>query len=447
MMQLLQRGFAALVLMVLPGLHGPAADTDGLVPDLEITVVGVKDPARPREVTLRVTNVGPAWADHTTATVQTEPSSAGSKLEEDVLDLSPIGKEKEQDTPSHYDFTYTLAAPCGGQEVKLRVSLSAGKDWEGDAEKNMANNAIPRPGHDGVVCKAQAQPQGNAVPSRTDEGVLKPPGPTIRVIEPAGSTKTISPSNLEPSGPVVSSGPRKPIPVVGGTPSKEEIFDDALESVLPEHTRPGFHGVGGDWPPLPLDQTAAVSGYQALEFGDCPNAGRFEGDSDRKELLVGWYQSEATCIFPAGPFPIPVDYGDVEVYQTAVNFDLTKLDQVPNKTIKSAVLSFSEERSLWTSGSGEPEHKAGCVEVLGRATTRWDANHIGLFHNEQILRKLPEAREFVVTGLVEQWLSNAVPRHGFVLRGGNENPRGEDDTSCVSRIHNLRLTVEYIVPQ
>jgi hypothetical protein len=398
MMQGLQRGFAALALVALPGGVLPVRDTDGKVPDLEITVVGIKDPGKPREVTIRVTNVGPAWADHTTATVQAEPTSAGGKREEDVLDLSPIGQEEEQDTPSRYEFVYTLAAPCGGQEVKLRVSLSAGKDWEGDAEKNLANNAIPRPGQDGVVCPGPANTQGNVVPSQTDSGVLKP---------------------------------------AGSTPSKRAIFEGAMESQKPEHQRSGLHGAGGPWPPLALGPSAASIAVKQTRSGPCAP---FGATPDR--LLVGWYQSEDTCWIP-----LPFSNADAQVAQTAVNFDLRQLDEVPTKTIKSAVLTFKETPSQWTSGGGGFEEKGGCVQVLGRATAPWEGRNLGtLFPNEKVQGHTPGVTEWFVTDEVRQWVENLRPRHGFVLRGGNENPRGDDNTSCMSEIGEITLTLSYEVP-
>jgi hypothetical protein len=38
-------------------------------------------------------------------------------------------------------------------------------------------------------------------------------------------------------------------------------------------------------------------------------------------------------------------------------------------------------------------------------------------------------------------------RFGYVLRGGIENPRADDSTSCMSKVSNIRLEVTYTVPQ
>ena len=51
-----------------------------------------------------------------------------------------------------------------------------------------------------------------------------------------------------------------------------------------------------------------------------------------------------------------------------------------------------------------------------------------------------------MTQEVDQWLKNEKPRLGFVLRGDNEDPHGDDSTSCMSRISAVTLTITYTVP-
>jgi hypothetical protein len=51
-----------------------------------------------------------------------------------------------------------------------------------------------------------------------------------------------------------------------------------------------------------------------------------------------------------------------------------------------------------------------------------------------------------VTQEVDLWVKNLESRYDFLLRGRNENPRGEDDASCLSRVDHLKLTIEYEVP-
>src|SRR5206468_2159577 len=80
-------------------------------------------------------------ADHTTATVEPVGSTPGSKSTTDVTDLNPKGQEKP-DTPSTFDFTYALGAPCK-PGFKVRASLSTAVTFNGNKETNLANNKTP----------------------------------------------------------------------------------------------------------------------------------------------------------------------------------------------------------------------------------------------------------------------------------------------------------------
>jgi hypothetical protein len=415
MMRGLRRGCAALALAVVPVGYGPAADTDGLVPDLEITVVGIKDPAKPREVTVRVTNVGPAWADHTRATVWAEPESAGKKLEgEDVLDLSPIGKEKEQSTPSRYEFTYTLAAPCGGQKVTLHASLTAGEDWEGDPEpkENMVNNVIPRPGQDGVVCPGPAVPQGNLAPPQP-QGNAVPSNPNGGVLKPARST-----------------------------PSKKAALEEAI--LGPEHTRPGKHE-------LELAPSARDSLTRRFYTDTSAREVEFTGPD---ALFVGWAWMHSSPAFL--------------VSQTALNFDLSKLLEVSNPSIEEAHLSFIESPTTGTPEFWDRRELPGCVVEVGIATNNWTLppmQHIGgdfLFRDTTLTFKtLPHElsdweirqrlrwRAFDVTGHVKNQVQNPGNRElwfGYVLHGAIEDERIRPDGGCQSQLLEPRLWVTYVVP-
>jgi hypothetical protein len=93
------------------------------------------------------------------------------------------------------------------------------------------------------------------------------------------------------------------------------------------------------------------------------------------------------------------------------------------------------------------QEKGGCVEVLGRATEAWEGRDLGtLFPNERVQGQTPGVREWTVTDEVDLWLKNLGPRHGFVLRGGNDNPQGDDNTSCMSEISGVALKLTYEVP-
>jgi hypothetical protein len=155
---------------------------------------------------------------------------------------------------------------------------------------------------------------------------------------------------------------------------------------------------------------------------------------------VGWYQKETGVIFDAYM---------VEVAQTAINFDLADLDAVPNKTIKDAVLTYYESPASWTNGDGDQEEKTGCVEMIGRATAVWDRQDLdGLIPNELILGpRQGGGTEWAVKDYVAGWARNTRPRLGFVLRGGNEDPHGDDNASCMSHINDIKLTIRYEVPK
>jgi hypothetical protein len=446
MMQRLQRGFAALALVALPGGVLPVRDndnddTDGKVPDLQITVGVTKAQNSLREFTIRVANVGPTWSDNTDVTIWTEPASAGPRLEKVFVEnLSPFGKEKEnQNTPSAYEIPYTLAAPCSGHKVTIHASLTPAKDWEKNEEAIKANNVIPRDGHDGVVCAGpdypEAQPRSNLAPS----------GPNVRVIEPAGSTKPISPSNLEPSG--LNTGNRKPIPVVGTTPSKGEILETALESVMPERTRRGLHadpapGTTPQWPAVVLD--ASVVQPHQLQwkhsgiFG-CPVIGGPDGAPK-----VGFiYRDESGC--------------DVNsISQLIVNFDLQWLREIERKSLSKAELLFVERVDPYW--SQEPT----CVGKVGLAPPNWaeiitrrDAPDSLMptmmpFTPGAVGGRLPTGpgapSRWDVTGEVGPASSaQNGPLIGFVMHGFDENPDAEEDRACVSEISAIKLKLEYTV--
>jgi hypothetical protein len=385
-----RRGAAALALMLLAGgqVHGPALAQDER-PDLQIEVVGLK-PGSQREVLVRVTNISTWWSQPAVATVEMVAPAAGNKVTTDVPDLNT---KAEAPLPHQFEFTYALAADCK-PGFKVKASLSAGANYEGVKETALGNNV-----HEREVCPASA----------------RPPDPGLGVpIDPNAPIKDV----LKPGGP------------------------GNVVALIPEHKRPGLHGDGGPWPALVLEPSAARTAIRRTQSGPCA-----QFVPARDDLFVGWYQSEDTCWIPLPFIPVPFDDGDVQVAQTAVNFDLSKLDEVPNKKIRSAVLTFKETPSQWTSGGGGFEQKGGCVEVLGRATAPWEGRELNtLFPNEKVQGHTPGAREWYVTMEFDLWAQNLRPRHGFVLRGGNENPQGEDNTSCMSQISEIALKVTYEVP-
>jgi hypothetical protein len=281
--------------------------------------------------------------------------------------------------------TYTLPGPCSGYVIEVIVAPA--KNYEGVPESNVPNN-------------------------RAREQVC--PGPPV-VLQPQPEPK---PGSL--------GAPINPNSPLGGITRPSPVFNpDALK---PEHQRPGTH----TYPLYP-------SAVQSLVRSTSEICGPFAGDPPTG--AVGWAQKE-------GGGGLCIGSGEsAEVAQTAVNFDFSLLDQVPNKTLNRAVLRFREEPIRWTSGRGGFEAKGGCVEVLGRATAEWQGRTLRtLFPNERIQAHTPGVQEWYVTEPADFWVANQRPRLGFVLRGGNETPRGDDETSCMSLIDAIELEVTYTVP-
>lgn len=205
--------------------------------------------------------------------------------------------------------------------------------------------------------------------------------------------------------------------------------------------------------------------------------------SDRLLLgsLVGWDQYELTEA-PCG----------AEMAEVAVHFYEGPLNQVPEKVINRAILTYDEAPAdgcyainhpsgvvgydgildsgtslpegagsqCWKSGSGAPEPKPdGCVAVLGFPTVDWiNTRPSGPLPHKtyaQVQRTSP--REWDVSApYFWQYAQSAPlggtppPRFGFLLRGGInsfENLTGEDRTACGSVLSNLQLQVTYTVPE
>ncbi len=402
---------AALALVLLAGSPAPApALAQNERPDLAIEVLGLK-PGSQREVLLRVTNVGQWWADRTSATVETVAPTAGNQKSEQVPDLGPKG---DKETASEFEFTYTLAADCDGHEIK--ASLKAAKTFNGNTETNLANNNVASV----KLCASKSQPKPSAQSSSTATSNPSPPRPEIA--KPSLSPSSTSSGILiSPVGDVAQANP----------PPRESDTKINTELVLvPAHMRPGTHT-------LELKASATKSLSRMTREGPCPAYGIQAAEG---ELLVGWHQVESECF--------PFEGSLVQVAQTAVKFDLAKLVEIPGLQLRRAVLFHNESKVIWTDGEGKERTVAGCVAALGIATSAWeDGVHGELFPNDSFLNVTPgSAREWDVTGPFERQLINAAPRFGFVLRGSLEQLEGDDDTSCLSAVSNIRMLVTYEVP-
>lgn len=251
-----------------------------------------------------------------------------------------------------------------------------------DKDKDRGNNTVVQ-----QVCGPKAPP-----PPAGQPPAEKPPGGTL------------------PTDVVIEGRPNFPI---------ELIF-------VPEHLRPGVHT-------LVFDPSYTNTFLQRTWNGGCEPTPLIGG-----QRLVGWEQDELTFCY------------SVRVAQTAVNFDLGMLDEVPRKLVTKALLAFDEAPVRWTDGEGNARQVPGCVAVLGTATADVASVHNQFYPNEYF-NDAPSggAREWDVSGHVQRQVAFATDpelRYGYVLRGALEQLDGDDDTSCLSEVSNLRLSITYLVP-
>jgi hypothetical protein len=193
--------------------------------------------------------------------------------------------------------------------------------------------------------------------------------------------------------------------------------------------------------------------------------------------------------------PLAIGFAQTEVWgfanacgawllQRAVLFDTTLLDQVQDKVIESAILSYDEvpfpfcviwgyapseqtgyqvipggPSNCWTDGEGNPENKHdGCVDVRvpygdwrtepaywrGAAPTATDGGEI----------RRVSARSWNVTVPFNYQHGSGPPlegirRIGFLLSGFPltlDELTADDNTRCVSSVTNVQLQVTYYVP-
>jgi hypothetical protein len=173
-----------------------------------------------------------------------------------------------------------------------------------------------------------------------------------------------------------------------------------------------------------------------------------EEDSYYRSGMVGWYQRPSYDAFD------DLIFGDAWwVAQTAVNFNLRFLQESPYIRVREAILEYQETEWAWNDGQGNKVPEGHCVEVLGRATERWEPGDGKAtifptqFANVKVQGHTPGVQRWYVTQEIrDQWIDRINPAHGFVLRGGNESPKGTDYRSCMSEIHDIKLRLTYEEP-
>jgi hypothetical protein len=393
----------ALALCALLQTAGPAhAQSDSSErTDLKIEIVGFTDSSKPRDLHLRVTNVSKWWSAETRASVATVPAGASDPFSLRIPDLDP--KQTPQGpTPNSFEFVYGLTDVCNGTTVQ--ASLTTGVDWKGDPETNLANNVV----------QAQVCPSSSPVPvaSATPTAI-----PVVAV--PSLTTGALA-SKPDPGARAM----RDTVPVALSSRYTQSGAASAIKAAIPEGQRAGTHTVT-------LDPSDWVSTYVGVVRQVWPFP-RPLYITPRGDLLVGW-----------DTFP-----GDVAIaYQSAVNFDLTFLDKVPTRSISNAVLSFGEDEIDAKYPDGHVRDFSGCVQTLFRARADWAGAAVTGFIPSAMIDQEPSAvKSFDVTWLVDQWTNNQLPRQGVILAGSNLSPTLDESSSCFSLVHDLKLTITYVVP-
>jgi hypothetical protein len=150
-----------------------------------------------------------------------------------------------------------------------------------------------------------------------------------------------------------------------------------------------------------------------------------------------------------------------ELWETAVRFDFTQLDQIPVKTITQAGLSFDEAM--------QTDYGGGCATALSIATSNWPAAN-GTGAKPLPLVALPgqfyktfDSTPVDVTGPVQQSIMH-VPallgassdvRYGFILSSGLgdieqalQPAEGAvvPGSLCASSLSNIKLHLTYVIP-
>lgn len=265
-----------------------------------------------------------------------------------------------------------------------------------------------------------------------------------------------------------------------------EAFDGDVVCVSPDrraqaradnNAAAGRRAGSGD-PRSPGDHTVVLrvdraSGQETRRTYDC----YFGGRGNPNGFVVGFAQYELDGGAPCG----------ADIVETALHFDEGPLNQIPDKLITRAVLTYDEApadgcfvfynsiggawigispistpgstSTCWRSGSGVQQPKPnGCVTNLGVPTVDWaNSARGGLLPHQTYPRQVQRVspREWDVSTIYSwQYERTAAlggsppPPFGFLLRGpvtSFSNLTGEDRTACASVLSNIRLTVTYKV--
>jgi hypothetical protein len=448
---------AALALAVLTGSVSPALAADERT-DLSIELRPF-NPTRPRQVVLRVANATAWWANTADLTVKTSQAKQGTLSRSHFDDFDP-GWTGE--------VTYTLAADCKPGDT-ITASLSIAVNYAGVKESNPNNNVItakeicpaaspaaPKPQADpkpqAPAAKPQTDPKPQADPKPQPDPKLQA-APAPKPLPDLKSRSVLRPEDLPVPAPPLTVPDNAidlgtPALNPAGAPSQRSAGVQALEGVIPVHTRPGRHTL--EFQPS-LVRSLSTGGLLNLREDTFSVS---TSDLDASNLLVGWYQ------FPGIEF---------SVAETALNFNLNKLLEVQQPVVESAQLNFVEHELNWSGSTEWRRENPGCVAELGMATNDWAgplssfvSQPNNLFRYKRLTSKLVphtrtaeensggfRQRAFVVTDHVKHQLLNpndVALWFGYVLYGQLDDPKHAPEGACTSRITDLTLSITYVVP-
>ena len=413
----------------------------------------------------RVSNIGGMGAAATTVHFETETTPPSNPVDVKLAVLGP-GQSKTVD--------YLMTAPCPGLAVKGQVPLDGDADSSDNTLQLFAcdpdltikyQGFLPNSDHD--MSFVVTNNGGAASPATSVQiATVKPMPPSnqhtesIPALDP-GASYSVSyslpstcdgndvlatidldadPNQKNLSTQISACSPLRPdqkLPAPGASdlvlppppPPDTQIqrgrpTDISRDVALatPDYLQPGDHEMN-------FNPTVALGRLRQTDqaVSSCFGFGPAEGST-----YVGWAQG---CT--------------VIVSQSAVRFDISPLLQGGPKLVTSAQLTMNEQPTLWLDGDGNRRTVAGCVAAVGVASTDFVADPPtgnNLFSNDTYVDVTPSAAtQFDVTVPVEDWFSPDSGRYGFVLKGSVEDPQNDDQSSCLSEVSNIQLTVDYTV--
>ncbi len=180
----------------------------------------------------------------------------------------------------------------------------------------------------------------------------------------------------------------------------------------------------------------------------------------------GWEQELDQCpAYGQGPWPVGYDhnvatfwFGDSYencVFETAIWFDLSAINQLPGAVITTATLTYTDAIDEERDGDGSlvPDPSAinqdatwqSCTAQLG--VPNGDAHgHSGLigYTSDNSLSRL-DRTSWDVTNVAQRWYYHPEDANtGLVLLGYDEGTDFSNNAACISGLDNIKLTVDFV---